>query len=48
MQNTPQDEDVEFDPKLIRFGMSKEEVDKLKNKAKERKKMNKGWKPNAH
>ena len=41
-------EDIELDPKILKFGMSKAEVDKLKNEAKERKKMNKGWKPGGH
>lgn len=47
MQNI-QDQDKELDLKVLKFGMSKAEVDKLKDQAKERKKMNKGWKPSGH
>jgi hypothetical protein len=48
MTDKTQDEDTELDPKILKFGMSKAEVDKLKSQAKERKKMNKGWKPSGH
>jgi len=48
MPNKTQDEDAELDPKILKFGMSKAEIDKLKNQAKERKKMNKGWKTSGH
>jgi hypothetical protein len=45
----PQDRDQELDPKLLRFGMSKAEVDELRNEAKrKRRKLGKKWKPKEH
>lgn len=48
MPKETQDQDIELDPRKLRFGMSKEELEAIKRKAKERKKMNKGWKPTSH
>jgi hypothetical protein len=43
------EEEIEMEPKdVLKFGMSKKEVEQLKNDAKKKKRLTKNWKPEGY
>lgn len=42
------DDDIELEPKVLKFGMSRAEVKELANKARKKKRLTKKWKPTDH
>jgi hypothetical protein len=42
------EEEIELEPSVLKFGMSRAQVKELENKAKRKKKLTKKWKPTDH